>query len=572
MFIGNYQAKYFKKSTPENRRDALTFLARDDVEVLGWYRRHGQSSDAHLKVWIAQRDDGPPAILNGSANLSDAGLYHNHEIMTSVPEEEVGSVALQVGSLLENAWEIKSKVRDYIQGRARRFGPRQVPPLSKPTEEGTRTRRRRYPVTQPRHPKRTRNRGGCGCGTFVIGLLALMSLLYLINNVIPALNFTNDDVRSESALSGTTQSVERTQTNGGPSIHGELPGQDLDRVPANSSTLESPNGSAPPEQPASHNPTTTSQEQTLELDPLTGGYVQGIIEVQAVLQTVLEEIHTISRDWDNRNETGLAYAEAEATLIAINEQVQSLNDSVRYQRVPIVLRGIHGEPGGPVQQSAKLPPLVEAVIEGLQIPAPNDGSERREALLEFDAAAQSFFNSVEHVLRHIEKNAVALGLTNSPVSTTTTHPPVPLSDEGVAYVEGLMKFKEILGNLVFQINAANEAWDDRATTNFSFSETESTLGRVAEQAQAFHKEVREFPVPQPIRVLGEDPPRKSALIPETASRVLAGLQIPAPDPGFERLAALDDFNAAAQRFIDSVNHVISEVHAKAHTSGLAKEG
>ncbi len=57
---------------------------------------------------------------------------------------------------------------------------------------------------------------------------------------------------------------------------------------------------------------------------------------------------------------------------------------------------------------------------------------------------------------------------------------------------------------------------------------------------------------------------------ENASRVLAGLLIPAPDPGFERLAALDDFNEAAALFVDSLNHVISEVFAKAHTSGLAK--
>ena len=53
--------------------------------------------------------------------------------------------------------------------------------------------------------------------------------------------------------------------------------------------------------------------------------------------------------------------------------------------------------------------------------------------------------------------------------------------------------------------------------------------------------------------------------------MLAGLRIPAPNTGFERLAALDDLNAAAQRFHASVNHVIYEVYAKAHTSGLAAQ-
>lgn len=558
LLIGNYRTKYFNESTPENRDDALAFLARDDVEVLGWYRRHGQRSEAHWKVWIAESGTDPPAVLNGSANLTEVGLYHNHELMTSVTEKEVKQAVRQVKGLLDKAWDIKSKIRGHIQGRAESIGPRRGYKPSRPVEASTRTGHRRSPETRPRPPYRTGRRKsvGRGCSGLIIGLLTLMALLYLLNIIVPSLNSTNNNADSRDTLPGIAGGVEGTQAN---------------TVTVTPTTLKSSASSVQTEQADSQVSITTSQEVTLTLDSLTADYVQGIVEAQAGLEKVLVSIRAVNRDWDNRNETGLVYAEAEATLIAIKDQVQTLYDNVRYQRVPIVLRGVHGRPEGPVQQAAKLPPLAEAVLVSLQIPAPNDGTERRTALRELDSAVQDFFNSAEHVLKHVDKNAEALGLTNSPASTTTTHPPAPLTDEGVSYVEGLMKFKETLAHLVTELNAANEAWDSRATTNVSFSQTESAIGSVADRAQALHEQLRDFPVPQPVRVLGEDPPRKAAAIAESASRVLSGLRIPAPDPGFERLAALDDFNAAAELFEHSLNHVISEVFAKAHTSGLAKE-
>lgn len=507
------------------------------------FRPH-EHSEAHWKVWIAHSGSGLPAVLNGSANLTEAGLYRNHELMTSVPEEEAEQIARRVEDLIANARDIKSRIRGYIH------------------ERETERRHRRSPATRPRPRYRTRRRRVRGCSTLIFGLLILMVVFYFLNIVIPFINMTLpssfsifSDAANGNALPTTAQRVAETQTN---------------TAVSTSTTLESPQRSVQPETEG-HVPTTTSQEEQLALDSLTADYVQGIVEAQAGLEDVLVSIRAINRDWDNRTETGLTYGEAEATLIAIRDQVQVLYDSVRYQRVPIVLRGIHGRPEGPVQQSAKLPPLAEAILVGLQIPAPNDGTERRTALRDFESAVQDFFNSAEHVLKHVDKNAEALGLTNSPASTTTTHPSVPLTEEGVSYVEGLMEFKETLAVLVTELNAANEAWDNQEMTNVSFSQTESAITSVVERAQALYQQVRDFPVPRPVRGLGEDPPRKAAPIAENASRVLAGLLIPAPDPGFERLAALDDFNQAAALFVDSLNHVISEVFAKAHTSGLAKE-
>ena len=109
---------------------------------------------------------------------------------------------------------------------------------------------------------------------------------------------------------------------------------------------------------------------------------------------------------------------------------------------------------------------------------------------------------------------------------------------------------------------------NRAVTGATYAETEDALVEIAERATAFYEQVQDHPIPGPVRVLGERPKNKAGPIAEHANRILAGLRIPAPDPGFERLAALDDLNHAAQRFHASINHVIYEVHAKAHTSGL----
>ena len=112
---------------------------------------------------------------------------------------------------------------------------------------------------------------------------------------------------------------------------------------------------------------------------------------------------------------------------------------------------------------------------------------------------------------------------------------------------------------------------NRAVTGATYAETEDALVEIAERSTAFYEQVQDHPIPRPVRGLGEGPKNKARPIAEHANRILAGLRIPAPDPGFERLAALDDLNHVAQRFQASINYVIYEVHAKAHTSGLSTQ-
>ena len=113
LLIGNCQRHRFERSSPEDRREALDFLGRGDVQVRNWYRRHGEASEAHLKVWVAH-DTPRPAVLNGSANLTNQGLHHNVEVVTAVPGAELEAVVRLVEELFTKAWDVKDRLRGYI--------------------------------------------------------------------------------------------------------------------------------------------------------------------------------------------------------------------------------------------------------------------------------------------------------------------------------------------------------------------------------------------------------------------------------------------------------------------------
>ncbi len=319
--------------------------------------------------------------------------------------------------------------------------------------------------------------------------------------------------------------------------------------------------------------TTILEEQPVVLIPLVGAYVEALSGFTETVDTLVREINIVNRIWDTREESSGIYSETEAALVAIAEQTRDLADRVRHQRVPPVLRGMHGEPGGPIRLAAELADMADRVLAGLQVPAPNDGSGRRAALEAFNEVADDFKTSINRVLRYVDESTKPDGLLTVSGQTTTTRalPTVELVDEAVAYVEGLTGFKESLAEIIAEISAVNEAWDNRAETGVTYSATEDALVEIAERASDVQEQVDNHPVPKPIRTLAEGPPREVAGIVQKVNEVLAGLRIPAPNTGFERLAALDDLHTVSRAFEASVNHVIYEVYAKAHTSGLAAQ-
>lgn len=307
--------------------------------------------------------------------------------------------------------------------------------------------------------------------------------------------------------------------------------------------------------------------------PLVAAYVEALTTFVETADDLARRLKVVNGTWDSRGEDNDIYSDTEASLSGIAEETRDLTSRVGYQRVPPILRGMHGEPGGPIRLANELADLADRVLAGLQIPAPNDGSERRADLQSFDETVDSFRTSVDRILRYIDESSQTEGPLTVGGQTTTTRalPAVELVDEAVAYVEGLTRFAEVVDDIVLAINVVNEAWNDRDTTGITYSDAEQALIQLAARATALYEEVRDHPIPKPVRVLGEGPIRAAAPIAEKANEVLAGLRLPAPEPGFVRLAALDDLNILAQDFKASVSHVVYEVHENALTAGLADQ-
>ena len=113
LFIGNAQRRRFKNANASDRAAALAFLRRSDVQVRNWYRKHGaHPAEAHLKAWIVEGT--PQAVLTGSANLTSARLFKNHEIMAEIHGPDRAPAVAMVSGLLAGAWDYKQRLIDAI--------------------------------------------------------------------------------------------------------------------------------------------------------------------------------------------------------------------------------------------------------------------------------------------------------------------------------------------------------------------------------------------------------------------------------------------------------------------------
>ncbi len=371
LLIGDCRPRYFKNATRGDRDEALAFLDRPDVTVWNWYRRHGEKSEAHLKVWIAH--DAPrPAALNGSANLSHKGLYLNEELVTGIPDAEVDQAIRRVEAIFDKAWDAKVRLRKYMTS-----------PSSSPTvvassaskAASARPPSRRVVGSQPAATGRANRGGGCfriakGCLSVVMALFLLAALVGVLGRGCadgsePAASVANTSAASPTtALSPTTTVANVSATAGNVTT----------TVPRSASSV-------------------VTEEAPVVLIPLVAAYVEALGTFVVTVNDLVQEINFVNETWDNRGEDSDLYSEAEASLLGIAEQARDLANRVNYQRVPPVLRGMHGEPGGPLRLSTELADLADQVLAGLQIPVPSDGSERRAALRSFNETADSFMNS-----------------------------------------------------------------------------------------------------------------------------------------------------------------------------------
>lgn len=122
LLIGDMKSRNFARATDRDRSAALDFVNRNDVTVLNWYRTNRSNqgrSEAHLKVWAACDGTGAPrAFLVGSANLTNAGLHENVELMALADGSERSYLRSTLQQLQAKSWDAKERLQEWIEGDA----------------------------------------------------------------------------------------------------------------------------------------------------------------------------------------------------------------------------------------------------------------------------------------------------------------------------------------------------------------------------------------------------------------------------------------------------------------------
>ncbi len=146
--------------------------------------------------------------------------------------------------------------------------------------------------------------------------------------------------------------------------------------------------------------------------------------------------------------------------------------------------------------------------------------------------------------------------TETPDETTPT---TLLPPEIEVYLTNLAEDKAALAALVEELNAVNDAWENRDQTGVTFSETEAAMVAASERAVVFSEAVELHRPPEDVAGLTDAHQRvyeSAAAVAEAAANTLAGLR--APDTGELRRAAVVEFRAAAASFEQQVDQ-ISEI-------------
>ena len=307
------------------------------------------------------------------------------------------------------------------------------------------------------------------------------------------------------------------------------------------------------------------------LSESAGAFVDGLAELDRLLDQLVSEMSAANDAWDNRDATGARFEDTEAAISAVIGRARALAEIAKSLPVPSDLVDRYAGTGGLVERAAGLPSLAEAVLEGLRLPSPDDGTARRDAVTDFVAAARGFAGDLDDLISEIEASAESPGPTSAAsetTTTTTTQPPQELSEEAMSYTNGLLALKQVLVDLAAQADGANRAWDNADETGVSYRQTSAALNETIEGARSFNEQAGGLPVPDAVGTLGDGPIQHAARLPALAEAMLEGLRIPAPDDGSARRTALSDFLAAAEDFANSVDNLVSYIEENAASLGL----
>ena len=151
--------------------------------------------------------------------------------------------------------------------------------------------------------------------------------------------------------------------------------------------------------------------------------------------------------------------------------------------------------------------------------------------------------------------AVTVATSTEPATTTSTTVAFP-TREVLDYLEDVRAVAVSLGELVLDMRAANNDWDNRSVTGVSYSDTEAALEDVAERAQVPRDAILliEPPSDRGLPVEHQTAWVAAGQMADAAVEALAGLR--SSDTGERRRAALEEFLVAFERFNGAVDRIV----------------
>lgn len=134
---------------------------------------------------------------------------------------------------------------------------------------------------------------------------------------------------------------------------------------------------------------------TTLLPPEIEVYLTNLAEDKTALAALVEELNAVNDAWENRDETGVTFAETEAGMVAASERAVVFSEAVELHRPPEDVAGLTDAHQRVYESAAAVAEAAAAALTGLR--APDTGEDRRAAMVEFRAAAASFEQQVDQI-------------------------------------------------------------------------------------------------------------------------------------------------------------------------------
>lgn len=155
LLIGDAKKHRFQIATERDRRDAISFLSRVDVQVMNWYTKREENRSAHMKAWQMTDNDGRPRILAGSANLTQQGLQRNAETMGEYSDKDVAEALRSMDDLFNKSWDAKNRLLGYLESAEHKLRA-SMRPTTSATQATTASRTNSYSdADRHREPSRS---------------------------------------------------------------------------------------------------------------------------------------------------------------------------------------------------------------------------------------------------------------------------------------------------------------------------------------------------------------------------------------------------------------------------------